>query len=372
MTAFEIIVDRIRERGPITVAAFMEIALYEPGAGYYARAAQRSGRQGDFFTSVDVGPLFGELLAVQIAEMASLVDPTGSAPFDLVEAAAGNGRLSKDILDTIASELPPLYDRLRLSLVEVSADARAQQRETLGAHAARLVYNGPGLPRGIRGAIVANELLDALPVHMLQQTDAGLREVFVTERNGALVDVLGEISTPALLDWVPPDCRDGLAPGARFEAGLAADAWIGGAAASLDRGFLLLFDYGHEARELLSPTHAAGTLTSYQSHTADARSWLANPGDADLTSHVNLTAVRRAALSSGLTPAGLLDQTYVLLALGLSDRMQEGSDVASIKRRLAARTLIMPGGLGSTMKAMAFSKGPGPVALRGFSSGRLS
>jgi SAM-dependent MidA family methyltransferase len=373
VTARDVIRSRIRERGPITVAEFMQIALYEPDVGYYARAPQRSGRAGDFFTSVDVGPLFGELIAVQIEEMARLLDPDGSALFDLVEAGAGNGRLSKDVLDTIHDEFPSLYSRVGLSLVEVSAEARACQRDTLAGHDARVIYSGPLLPPRIQGVIVANELLDAFPVHVLERTAGGIQEIFVAERNGALVEVRGEVSTPRLLDWLEAHDLAELPQGARIEAALQADSWIAAAAASLERGFLLLFDYGHESRELLSPGHAGGTLTSYRSHTADARSWLAHPGDADLTSHVNLTAIRHAAAAGGLCVAGLADQTHFLIALGLAERLEAGHDVASIKRRLSARTLIMPGGLGSTMKAMVFTKGfTTPPALRGLVSARVS
>ena len=130
----QLIREAIRDRGPLTVAAFMDLALYHPTLGYYARAAQRSGRAGDFFTSVDVGPLFGELLAVQIAEMAeSLGGPGGNeaneatSRFDLVEAGAGNGRLSADILRAIRRRHPRLYQRTQLHLVETSPIARAAQ-----------------------------------------------------------------------------------------------------------------------------------------------------------------------------------------------------------------------------------------------------
>src|SRR5712691_83492 len=120
----------------------MEFALYDSDSGYYARAARRSGRAGDFFTSVDVGPVFGELLATQVIEMASIAQ----SPVDLVEAGAGNGRLSADILRAIRTRDAALYHRLRLHLVEVSADARAAQRDTLGDVSERLASSLPDLP----------------------------------------------------------------------------------------------------------------------------------------------------------------------------------------------------------------------------------
>src|SRR5262249_13587642 len=163
----------------MTVAAFMELALYHPELGYYARAARRSGRAGDFFTSVDVGPLFGELLAVQVAEMAALVQAAAQSAdtsFSLVEAGAGSGRLSADILRAITRLDPGLYDSLQLNLVEASAAARAAQRETLGNAADRLASSGAALPESFQGVLIANELLDAMPTHQVVMRQAGLRE----------------------------------------------------------------------------------------------------------------------------------------------------------------------------------------------------
>src|SRR5262249_30412669 len=174
----------VQERGPMTVAAFMDLALYDPDAGYYARAAQRSGRAGDFFTSVDVGPIFGELLARQVIEMARLVEssvinrqssvashqssvepraPSPERGFDLVEAGAGNGRLSADILRAIQRRDAAVYGRLRLHLVETSTAARAAQRDVLGADAEKLVSSSGDLPDAFEGVLIAHELPHAPP-----------------------------------------------------------------------------------------------------------------------------------------------------------------------------------------------------------------
>jgi SAM-dependent MidA family methyltransferase len=362
------IVDRIRSRGPITAAEFMEIALYDPEHGYYGSAAQRSGRGGDFFTSVDVGPLFGEMLAVQLAEMCRALD---EPVFDVVEAAAGNGRLSRDVLDTLAREAPDVYAAARLTLVEASAAARDAQPATLGPHAPKLQASLADLPSTARGVIFANELLDALPTHVVTMTNAGLREILVAERDGALVEIVGDLSTPEIAAYLS---RAGarLQIGARCEVNLDAIRWIETAAAVLTRGFLLLIDYGHPADELYSPTHASGTLTTYRRHKADAAHWLDRPGSADLTSHVDLTSVRRAAEDAGLRTLGVIDQTYFLTSLGLAERLRTEDDLAAVTRRLAAKTLVMPGGLGSTMKVLGFTRDAEHTALRGFSSGRLT
>jgi SAM-dependent MidA family methyltransferase len=148
------------------VAAFIDLALYHPELGYYARAAQRSGRAGDFFTSVDVGPLFGQLLQVQLAEMWRLLGSashTQDGRFDLVEAGAGNGRLSADILRAARSHDANFYNAVRLHLVEASAAARAAQPATLGDLGDRLSASSDALPASFEGVLVANELLDALP-----------------------------------------------------------------------------------------------------------------------------------------------------------------------------------------------------------------
>ena len=366
-----VIVSRIRDRGPMTVADFMELALYHPDYGYYSRSIQRSGRDGDFFTSVDVGPLFGELIAAQLDEMWALLSSEGAAHFDLVEAGAGNGRLTRDILDAARRQYPDLYAHARVTLVERGAAARAAQASTLREHADRLADSRPDLPAAITGVILANELLDALPVRVVTMTAEGLRETLIAERDGTLVEIDAPLSAPSIDEYFAR-CGVALAPGARAEVGLEATAWVTAAGAALDRGFLLLFDYGHEARELFSPTHAAGTLMAYRAHTAGARHWLSEPGDSDLTAHVNLTAIRAAAEAAGLVTLRLLDQTYFLLSLGLADRLETGHDRHASSLRLAARTLIMPVGLGSTMKVMGFAKGVGRPALRGFASGRLT
>ena len=394
------IADFIRERAPLTVAAFMELALYEPELGYYARASRRSGRAGDFFTSVDVGPLFGELLEIQLAEMGRLTAeaaehaaPSGLSapsarsavrPFDLVEAGAGNGRLSSDILRAAKRRDPAFYESVRLHLVDASAEARRAHAETLGDVADRLVSSASRLPESFEGVLVANELLDALPVHQIVMRANGLREVYVDSatrgsaagtpgsdpgvRPGAQTSLIlreGPLSTPELAAYLE---RLGvtLEPGWRVEVNLRAVDWIRDAARRLTRGFIILIDYGHQARDLYSASHSAGTLTTFARHrsegpesSAESPAWLQQPGDQDLTAHVDFTSVRAAAEAEGLTTIALLDQTYFLL--GLVGAM----DLDDLKARLALKTLIMPGGLGSTHKVLILGKGVGAPRLRG-------
>jgi SAM-dependent MidA family methyltransferase len=370
----------------------MDLALYDSQAGYYARAAQRSGRAGDFFTSVDGGALFGELLEVQIAEMAELLSPiappdaapgtpnpdgrrggnTAGHAFDLVEAGCGNGRLSTDILNAARERDPVLYDRTRLHLVEVSADARAAQRATLGRGADRLATSAAVLPSSFEGVLIANELLDAMPVHQVVMREEGLREIYVEAANGtdALSTREGPLSTPAIEEYLARLDLD-LEPGWRAEVNLRALEWVRDAASRLRRGFIILIDYGHEARDLYSVSHAAGTLTTYARHTAAGPEsntsippWLLDPGGQDMTAHVDFTSVRAAATAAGLETLGFLDQTYFLMGLLDPERF---TDSTSFKQRLALKTLLMPGGLGSTMKVFILGKDVGTPSLRGCS-----
>jgi SAM-dependent MidA family methyltransferase len=392
--------DLIRERAPLTVAAFMDLALYEPDLGYYARAARRSGRAGDFFTSVDVGRIFGELLEVQIAEMASIlaglktcatspaqsgattatdVAQDFSPAFDLVEVGAGNGRLSADILRAAHRRNRSLYQRTRLHLVDASAGARAGQDTTLAAGldvADRLVSSSDSIPSSFDGVLFANELLDSLPVHQVVMRAGGLREVYVDVSDGRLVMREGPLSTQALGTYLHR-LRIVLEPGWRVEINLAAVEWIRDVAHRLRRGFVILIDYGHEASELYSPTHASGTLTTFARHTMagpesspDAPSWLARPGEQDITAHVDFTSLRAAAEGEGLTTLGFLDQTYFLLALAKLDspaNLATLGNPENLGQRLALKTLLMPGGLGSTHKVMIFGKGVGTPTLQGCS-----
>jgi SAM-dependent MidA family methyltransferase len=371
MRVLESILSRIREHGPITVAEYMELALYDPSHGYYSRVAQRSGRDGDFFTSVDVGSLFGELLAVQFEEMWRV--HLGRTPhFDIVEAGAGNGRLSCDVLDAARREHPEFYGAIRLWIVERSTPARRTAlRETLIDHRDRVAGAGPDLPSSVSGVIFANELLDAMPAHAVRMTSGGLREIYVSEHEGRLVEAEGPLSDATIARQIAESGAI-LAEGARADVSVAASRWVESAARALTSGFLLLVDYGHPAAQLYSATHASGTLMTYRAHTAGSRTWLESPGQQDLTTHVDLTATTRAAEAAGLRTMGIVDQTYFLTSLGLADRLQTGDDRPALARRLAAKTLVMPGGLGSTMKVMVFARNTVTPGLSGLVSGRLT
>jgi SAM-dependent MidA family methyltransferase len=359
-----LVAERIRQRGPVTVAEFMDLARYAPEVGYYARAAQRSGRTGDFITSVDTGPVFGSLLAERFAAWwRELGDGISGPPrVDLVEAAAGNGRLSRDVLDAAARRDPAFYEAIAAHLVERSAEARAAHPAMLASHLPRLSSSGGDVPADIEGVLFANELLDAFPVHLVEMSESGLREIYVDLEADRLVDRPGPPSSPALAGYLA-DAGVTLARGARAEINLAAIDWVATAAARLRRGFLVLIDYGYEAAELYSEARARGTLATYHRHLVDApgaeagQPWLADPGGRDVTSHVDFTSVRRAAERAGLETVAAASQTRFLLdILEASPLVAELSAPDRLADRLALKTLLMPGGLGSTLTVTVFAK----------------
>ena len=400
-----LILERIRQHGPLSFAQFMECALYDPTTGYYAGAARRSGRRGDFYTSVDVAPLFGDLLAEQFAEMGRLmIGPSKLGPYgssstpaldrrggacsapsanlardssaatylDLVEAGAGDGRLSRDVLDALETNAPDLYPRVQVHLVERSAAARRGQRKALGPHASKLGSSAAELPPSIHGIIFANELLDALPTHAVVGRDDGVREIFIDAAGDELIERELRPSTPAIEEYLAA-LQVRLAPGWRAEVNLRAVEWVRQAARALRHGFLVLVDYGHEASVLYSASHADGTLATFSAHVVETREggraapWLRDPGRSDITAHVDFTSIRRAAEAEGLDAICTVDQMHFLMGLGIETRLQQsaGSGRDDVMRRLALKTLLVPGGLGTSHHVLIFGRNAGRPTLRG-------
>jgi SAM-dependent MidA family methyltransferase len=213
-----------------------------------------------------------------------------------------------------------------------------------------------------------------MPVHQVVMRAGRLREVFVTTRRDQLITIEGELSTPdlqAYFDRLNVTLMDGW----RVEVNLRARDWMTDVARRLTRGFVLLIDYGHEASHLYSAAHASGTLTTFSRHTmagpeasAAMPPWLLQPGAQDITAHVDFTTIRLAAEAAGMTSLGFLDQTYFLM--GLLDGIDMTADLppaAQMKQRMALKTLLLPGGLGSTFKVLLLGKDVGTPALSGCS-----
>lgn len=362
-----ILTERIRACGPITFAEYMEACLYHPEHGYYTKADQQTRR--DYFTSVDLSPLFGRLLARQFHEMWWQLDRP--EPFTLVEAGAGTGVLARHVLDFTSESLKDFYAALRYVTVERSAPRRAAQSGFLERHVAggRLVVSEE-MPKQIAcGCIFSNEFFDAMPVHRVARERGELREWYVAAGVEGFHEQAGHLSTPALGEYFTEQGVV-LEEQQQAEACLEACKWSEQAARKIERGFVLTIDYGHLARELYDRRHMRGTLLAYACHRA-SEDYFRAPGEQDLTAHVNFTALERWGARGGLTGAGFTTQTNFLLALA---RRTEFEDLRSggmneneqARARLLFKTLIYPEGMGETFQVLAQRKGIESSCLAGF------
>jgi SAM-dependent MidA family methyltransferase len=362
-----ILAERIRAHGPITFAEYMDTCLYHPEHGYYVKADQHPRR--DYFTSVDVSPIFGRLLARQFHEM--WVQLGRPDPFWLVEAGAGTGTLAKHVLDCAAESLGEFYAALRYVAVERSAPRRAAQAITLASHATSgRVTCSTELPGQItQGCIFSNELLDAMPVHRVLQESSGLRELYVAAGDDGFYEQAGPLFSPELAEYFAEQVI-ALQDQQQAEACLEACRWIEEVAAKLGRGFVLTIDYGHPARELYDEHHMRGTLLAYARHRA-SEDYFRAPGEQDLTAHVNFTALEHWGQRGGLLRTGFTSQTNFLLALA---RHTEFEDLQSpdmneqqqTRARLLFKTLIYPEGMGETFQVLVQHKGIESPRLAGF------
>ena len=365
----ERIVALIAATGPITFHQFMAMALYEPGLGYYCSRREKMGREGDYLTSPEVGPLFAALLGRQLHDMWAAL---GRPPtFAGVEVGAGTGVMARDVLRWAQRTAPDLFSALSYTIVEASPPLAQRQRETIeAAGLGAKVRWRKRLPSAVRGCIIGNELLDAMPVHRVAVQGDRLHEIFVTWDGDRFGEELRKPSTPEIDAYFQ---RLGLSPGegCRAEVNLDALRWVREAGAALRRGFLLLLDYGYEAQELFAPWRRDGTLMCFYRHNPSSDPY-ARIGRQDLTAHIDFTSVRRAGEDAGLVTLGLVSQAEFLARLGIAEAMAppEGGPVdieEYYARRRQAMTLIDSAGLGR-IKVLVQAKGVTNARLRGLSA----
>ena len=346
---------RIGERGPITFAEFMRVALYWPNGGYYATRTVL-GPRGDFYTAPLTHPVFGALVGRQLAQMwRALGSPS---PFWVLEPGAGTGTLGRDVARYAASADPAFAVALRHVGVDVRPPA---------------LVRSDGMPfRGVRGVVLANELLDAMPVHRVTVAQGALRELYVAlGGDGGFEEHAGEPSTPDLarrLDALGVTLSEGY----RAEINLGLDAWCADAAGALDAGYVLVIDYGHEADTYYAESRRTGTLRCYAGHTLNAEPYR-EPGAQDISVHVELTSLRNAAEGAGLAALGSASQAGFLRALGfdayradIAGRRDLPAPVRTANLR-ALDTLVAPDGMGA-FRVLAFGVGV-EGALDGFADG---
>ena len=359
---------RIRERGRITFAEFMELALYSPGGGYYM-GRETVGPSGDYYTSPLVHPAFGALLSVQLFQLWQLLDRPD--PFTVAELGAGNGLLCRDLV-TYTAHLPLEFGRsLRYLCLDRRQAAVTERDLPSGAgppRASRIAAAGVPL-RGIQGCILSNEYLDSFPVHQVTIRRGLLQEGYVTLSGETLTAEAAEPSTPALAERLE-ELGIALAEGQTAEVNLGLDTWAKEAAMALDAGVVLTIDYGHPAAELYSPERRhRGTLTTYYRHIqTDAP--FRHIGRQDMTAQVDFTAVANAGRWAGLPVLGLTHQRHFLHRLGLQGFQERLTSLRLSPRQLEANRagmvdLVRPGGLGD-FKVLAQGKNMGQPELWGF------
>jgi SAM-dependent MidA family methyltransferase len=362
----QVLAERIRAAGPISFAEYMRECLYHPQFGYYSKGESR--RLADFYTSVDVHPIFGRLLARQLAEMwESLGKPR---EFAAVEAGAGSGRLAAQMLDFAAQKLPDFYGAVRYSAVEQSAARRQHHRETLRTHLERgRAKCAADLPGDIPcGCIFSNELLDAFPVHRVVMKRGALHELYVGFDGATFTEELGVPTSPEIGPYFDEQ-QIALQEGQQAEINLEACRWITEVGRRLVRGFVLTVDYGHEAAELYNERHMRGTLLAYSEHRA-SEEFFARPGAQDLTAHVNFTALDLWGRRAGLERTGCASQMAFLVAMGraneFADLYEDGAtEVERIRARLFLKSLIHPEGMGETFQVFIQHKGVPRPCLTG-------
>jgi SAM-dependent MidA family methyltransferase len=361
-----LLAERIRRFGPITFAEYMRECLYHPVHGYYSRPEFR--RFADYYTSVDVHPIFGRLLARQFAQMWEQLGR--SSEFHLVEAAAGTGRLARQILDFAKARLPEFYQNVRYVAVERSPARCDQMAVRLAPHiTSSRCHATIEIPAKIlNGCVFSNELLDALPVHRVLQENGSLQEIFVTSDGTAFTELRLPLSTCAINEYFAAQ-KITLMEGQQAEAALECCDWIAEIGRRLERGFVLTIDYGHEAADLFDAQHMAGTVLAYANHRA-SEDFFAAPGQQDLTAHVNFTALRLWGERSSLESIGQTSQTAFLLALGqgneFADLYDEGMDEAErVRSRLQLKTLTFPEGMGERFQVLIQQKGVKAAKLTG-------
>jgi SAM-dependent MidA family methyltransferase len=306
-----------RDGGWISFARYMELALHAPGLGYYAGGAQKFGAAGDFVTAPEMGRLFGRTLARQLRELLTEKD-------SILEIGAGSGALAETLLGELACEY---------SILETSAELRDRQEKRLKSSVRWL----SALPQGFRGVIIANEVVDAMPVHAVAWRPQGIME------RGVVADA--RKINPA----VPYES----------EIGLPGRAWMRGMAQSLEQGALLVIDYGFPRHEYYHPQRAAGTLMCHHRHTAHGEVF-ARPGLEDMTAHVDFSALAAAARESGLDVLGYATQAQFLVNCGITDVLGE----ANIENALhyaplaaEANKLLSPAEMGELFKVLAVGRG---------------
>ena len=346
--------------GWISFARYMELALYAPALGYYTAGARKLGREGDFITAPEMTPLYGQTLARQAAEVLE------SGLDQILEIGAGSGALAAALL----TELERL-DRLPRNyyILEVSPDLRERERDLLALKVPQLLERViwlNRLPTLYQGLIIGNEVLDAMPAHLVRAGTAGVEEAGVVLQGGAYAWAW----RPAAAELRAAAEALRLPPGYQTEIQLVACAFVRTLAQSMARGVILLIDYGFPAHEYYHAQRAEGTLMCHYRHRAHADPFFL-PGLQDITSHIDFSAVAHAGEEAGLELLGYTGQAQFLINCGITDimlRTPPENAAAYLPQAAAAQQLLSPSEMGELFKVIALGKDYA-APLVGFASG---
>lgn len=352
---------RIRETivehgGSVSFGTFMQLALYGPGVGYYTSGNTKFGSGGDFVTAPEISPLFAGVLARQCAEVfAELQTPA------ILEYGAGSGRLAADLLDKLAmlGALPQHY-----RIIEVSPELAERQRHLLAERVPQLVSRVQWVgepPADHRGVVIANEVLDALPVERFTRRDTVRAHRVVVGDDGrfAIAEADARDELADAVRAVEDDIGHALPDGYVSEVSLGLDGWIGQLLASMHRGIAFLIDYGVSRREYYAPDRSGGWLRCHFRHRAHDNA-LILPGIQDITSWVDFSAVAASGVRHGATIAGYTSQAFFLAGGGLDAELAAAAgrpDAERVALSNAAKLLTLPGSMGEHFKCLGLAKG---------------
>ncbi|HEX7997877.1 MAG TPA: SAM-dependent methyltransferase [Pyrinomonadaceae bacterium] len=355
--------ERIRRDGPITFRDWMSAALYDPQEGYYCRTdLARWGRNGDYLTSPQRSPLFAVTFAHYFARLYGELGAPAS--WTIIEAGAGAGHFAAGVLETLQRDFPEIFARTRYLIDEASADAVVRAKAMLAPFKERVDFGcllQREEPTG-ESIVFANELLDAFPVHRVTMREGQLMELFVgCDEAGEFVWIEDAPSTPRLAEYLHT-LRIELAEGQTAEVNLEAVDWFSKVAGLLQRGFLIVVDYGAEAFELYdSSVRPAGTLRAFQRHRL-SNDALCSPCEQDLTTTIDWTSVKNAGMQAGLRTILLERQDKFLLQAGLLEQLERltakarsEADIAAL--RASARDMILPDGMSASFQVLVQKSG---------------
>lgn len=346
--------QEIQRENSISFARFMELALYAPGLGYYSAGAHKLGAQGDFITAPELSPLFAQCIARQCQEVLMNLE-AGS----ILELGAGSGVLARDLLLELEKlqSLPEHY-----YILETSADLRERQQTLLKSSCPHLFSHIIWLDQlpteAINGIILANEVLDALPIHCFRTEEGSIYERNVTWENDTFTWKLTPPSTDELKERAGKiHQQHELADNYESEINIILPYWIKSIANTLKKGVFLIFDYGYGEREYYHPDRTHGTLMCYYQHHKHSDPFIL-PGLQDITAHVDFTAVVDSALAAGFSFRGYTTQASFLMACGLLQLCdtEKLSEVEAFRQNQIIKTLTLPSQMGEAIKVMALSK----------------